>query len=572
MDSSSYFEDFQRTGGLTSRKLREYIPAMMLTNLSVLLLISVDGLVVGNFEGTDALSSVNIFYPIMMLTGAVSTLVGSGIATSLSTSMGRNDPDNIDRVRALSLRIMIIMAVFVGIFQIPVVWLVIRSYGLSDEMYALTWQYAIGMMICMPISLINNVGTFQLQIAGKMKVLMRLTVAEGLSNLVFDLLFVGALHMGVAGAGYGSACANVIRAVACVYYLSHYTDLYKGSAKRIKTADFIEVLSCGGPDAVYEVIIAFQTYFIMRILLTAFGADAGAIKGVCSFCFNLTNVLISGIVGGMRPLTGLLAGAEDKKGLSLLMQQGFRLNLITATLAMLIIELVPGFFYTLHGVREVPDGGLLSVRLYALFFVFKGFDYLLRMYMSNRKDAKFATTLTALGNATLPLFAFAISRIAPPPFIFLAYLATELLVFSISFARYRWWMGKDREELEKSEETVLYMEVRPDQAVEASRQLRNFAEEKGIDRKIAYRAALCMEEMVAYAELTEASDAIEVMIRFIGTDKAVFVTLDDGKCIALDADEESQELITDNYGLLKKVARSVEYQYLLNMNYTRFTF
>ncbi len=44
--------------------------------------------------------------------------------------------------------------------------------------------------------------------------------------------------------------------------------------------------------------------------------------------------------------------------------------------------------------------------------------------------------------------------------------------------------------------------------------------------------------------------------------------IDDGKCIALDDDRKTQELITDNYELMKKIARSVSYQYLLNMNYT----
>ena len=48
--------------------------------------------------------------------------------------------------------------------------------------------------------------------------------------------------------------------------------------------------------------------------------------------------------------------------------------------------------------------------------------------------------------------------------------------------------------------------------------------------------------------------------------------LDDGRCIALDEDQETQKLITDNYGLLKKLAKSVRYQYLLNMNYTVFDF
>ena len=63
---------FSRDGSLTRKKLFEYIPAMVITNLSTLLLISVDGLVLGNFVGSDALSAVNIFYPATMYIGLVS--------------------------------------------------------------------------------------------------------------------------------------------------------------------------------------------------------------------------------------------------------------------------------------------------------------------------------------------------------------------------------------------------------------------------------------------------------------------------------------------------------------------
>lgn len=45
-----------------------------------------------------------------------------------------------------------------------------------------------------------------------------------------------------------------------------------------------------------------------------------------------------------------------------------------------------------------------------------------------------------------------------------------------------------------------------------------------------------------------------------------------GKCIAPDKDEEKNKLITNNYELMRKLANDVEYQYILNMNYRRFTF
>ncbi len=47
--------------------------------------------------------------------------------------------------------------------------------------------------------------------------------------------------------------------------------------------------------------------------------------------------------------------------------------------------------------------------------------------------------------------------------------------------------------------------------------------------------------------------------------------MDDGECILLNEDDESKELAL-NYSLIRKIASSVSYQYLLNMNYTVFTF
>ena len=48
--------------------------------------------------------------------------------------------------------------------------------------------------------------------------------------------------------------------------------------------------------------------------------------------------------------------------------------------------------------------------------------------------------------------------------------------------------------------------------------------------------------------------------------------MDNGECLAFNENEETQELITDNYTLMRKVAKSVEYQYVLNLNYTIFRF
>lgn len=597
---------FKMGEGLTYLKVIEFLPSMIVTNLSTLLLITVDGLVVGNFVGSDALASVNIFYPATVLIGAVSVLIASGAATSLSVYMGQNDADGIRRTKSAVVRVMLAAAAAVAVLQIPIDSLIIKSYHLSPEMEAMTWKYATGVMISMPLGLISNVGVYQLQIIGKMKVLMRLSVMEGLVNLGLDLLLVGALHMGVAGAGFGTAGANLLRCSATVIYMLRNTDMYRSGGVKATFEDIRKVLALGVPEATNSALTAVQSYLMMQLLLSAFGADGGVIKGVCTFCCSLINVFFTGVNGSMRPLLGLMTGARDLAGLNKLMLQCYAIMQTFAGAVLALIMLKPEWFYHIHGVADIPDGGLLSLRLYSLCFLFTGVNSMLRIYFANRGDSKFATSMAVSSNVILPLTAFILIINLPAPFIWLAYLIDEALVFSAAQARYILQIKRDKVDADP-ETGILYLTVSPDDAAEAAEMMMDYADEIGCPPLLSYKVALCMEEMVAYAvkertgldignaggsgdKLSDNADSsefrehirnrmienmdvdidevqIHIVIR-LTPDEAMFMMIDDGRRIAFVENDESREAAANNYEFLKRIAKSVEYHYVLDLNYT----
>ena len=82
-----------------------------------------------------------------------------------------------------------------------------------------------------------------------------------------------------------------------------------------------------------------------------------------------------------------------------------------------------------------------------------------------------------------------------------------------------------------------------------------------------------MEEMVEYAVKSQKRFNLHTQIMISFNDGgAKFIMLDDGECIALNENEESKKLITNNYELLNKISKSHEYKYILNMNCTTFNF
>lgn len=568
-----YYEDmpvdFKRDGTLMRNKLLEYLPIMIITNISNLLLVSVDSLVVGNFLGNDAFATVNIFGPIVTLIGAISTLASTGISTCLSIAIGSNKQEEINRVRGASFYFMWLMVVIASVIQLPIIKFIIDSYHLNIEMNKMVWQYAIGIMMCTPFGIISTVGVYQLEIVGKMKVLMKFSILEGLTNLILDLVFVGTLNMGVAGAGYGTACANIVRASATLIYISHFTNVYKRDGYKINYNDFKEIIRMGTPGFIENIMNAFQIYCMTRILLSVAGTDGCVISGVASFCYALVSVLLNGLQGSMRPLVGLLSGEDDKVGLSELMESGFRICIIGGSVCTFAIMFFLPSLYSINGIKNIPVGGITALRFFSLSFIVEGFNTLINLYLANRKDIVFVSRVDLIGYAFLPFIAFIISKIAPSPYLWLAYVINATLVFIVLYLRYLWWKKNDIEKDYKSTEVmVLYMTVTPDKAITASRAIRKFAGDHNVNPHISNRVALCMEEMVEYAD----SSKVQIMVRYKGSEAAIFTVLYDGKQINLDIDEEERQLTTNSYEIIRRLSKSYDYQYILDMNYTTIEF
>ncbi|WP_026511522.1 MATE family efflux transporter [Butyrivibrio sp. LC3010] len=304
----------------TFAKLLEYLPPLIVTNISTLLLVTVDGIVAGNFVGDDALSAISIFAPIETLIGAITVVLSTGASAVLSNRIGEVDADRIMQAKKTVKYLSVLFALFLSIIQIPIVFFLIASYHLTDDMYELTRAYATGIMISTPFGLISTIAVYQMQIMGKMKALMKLALMEGILNLILDIFFTGVLHLGVAGTGYGTALACAIRCIVTMAYLYIGTDIFKTGNARISLEDAWEIITKGLPDASSMLVTVLQNYIMVRILLSSFGPDGGVIKGVCSFCYTLTNVLMSSVQGAVRPIIGLFNGAENRKGVRGLMR------------------------------------------------------------------------------------------------------------------------------------------------------------------------------------------------------------------------------------------------------------
>ena len=571
-DDSKIEKKYRLSKDFTFSKLLEYLPPMIVTNISTLLLITVDGIVAGNLVGQDALSAISIFGPVDTFIGAITAVVSTGASAVLSSRIGEVDNGRIMQAKKAVKFLSLLVPLLLSVIQIPLVLGIIVSYHLPENMMSLVVAYSIGIMISNPFGMLSAISVNEIQIMGKMKILMKLALMEGIMNLALDILFTGVFHMGVAGTGYGTAAACICRCIVTVIYLYKETDIYKTGDTKIVFSDIYEIISKGLPEAASMLVVVMQNYVLIRIILQSFGPDGGTIKGVCTFCYSLANVLMSSVQGAVRPLVGLLNGSENRKGVRSLMRQGAVIVILLSGVMIIMFETVPAFFYRIHGVKTVPAGGESSLRIYALCIGILGINTLFRLFFSTRGLQKFSTTLTLAGNCAMPLSAYFLSTYCSASSIFFSYLIAAVIILCVNILRFRMLKSED-EKNEKGNKRRIYLSVEPESAIDASKMVQDYALENGYSLELANRARLCMEEMVAYSVRADRSKKVRNQIMFSFTDEDVlFTMLDDGACIIFDEDEEKREMITNNYALLKKVSKSMQYQYVLNLNHTMLRF
>lgn len=169
-------EQFQCDDSLVHYKLLSYLPFMIATNLATMLLSTVDGFVVGNLVGKEALAAVSIFMPISLVISILSVCISTGISSALSTSMASTEIDDITPLKRAARIIKFVSAVVVAAIAFPVASLLIRTYQLTPEMQDLVWQYAIGVLTSLPLGLVSTVCVYELTVLGKKEVLTWLAV------------------------------------------------------------------------------------------------------------------------------------------------------------------------------------------------------------------------------------------------------------------------------------------------------------------------------------------------------------------------------------------------------------
>ena len=147
----------------------------------------------------------------------------------------------------------------------------------------------------------------------------------GISNVLFDLLFMGVLGMGVEGSAFATDAGMLVSVLVSLLYFRWPNRTLKLTRLAGNLGEQIAAIAKNGSSSALRMLFAcIALLFLNYVVGDCVGVDGIAFLTVCGNVQLLAVAFFSAGGQAAIPLEGVLYGERDYRGLRLLMRYVFR--------------------------------------------------------------------------------------------------------------------------------------------------------------------------------------------------------------------------------------------------------
>ena len=271
----------------------------------------VDGFFVSRYVGSDALSAVNIVYPLLGIILAVGIMLATGGSAVVAIKMGegrtREANKDFSLITLTGVIFGVVLAVVSLIFLKPLVTLLGADARLMD--YCVSYLRIL--LIFSPMSVLQFLFQSFFVAAGKPNLGLGLSIGAGVFNMIFDYVFIVILDMGIVGAALATAGGYCIPALGGVLFFFKNKEGLGFAAPSKHISVLLKSMANGSSEMVSN-LAASVTTFLFNIYMMKFAGPDGvaAITAVLYTQFLMTALYI-GFSMGVAPVISYNYGAKN---------------------------------------------------------------------------------------------------------------------------------------------------------------------------------------------------------------------------------------------------------------------
>ena len=395
------------TEGNPVRLLLVFSVPMLIGNIFQQLYNLADSVIVGQIIGADALAAIGATGSICFFFFALCNGIGSGGGIITSHFFGEGNDAKVKNCIVNTAFVMIVVPLVIGTIAFFAAKPILLFLKTPEVILADSAAYM--KIMCCNLFLVSvyNFVSSMLRALGDSKTPLYFLIFSCFLNVVLDLIFVCAFHMGVRGAGIATLISNIICGSLCTVF-AFRTNVYFKLTKsdiHLNTEILSKCIKLGVPLSLQYSMIAISCMALQRVV-NNFGPVAVAAFTAVSRVEQLLHQPYQTLGAALSTYSGQNFGAKKYDRMIL----GYKKSMIMMaifTLAMLPVMQFFGNAIIRFFVKEtdVITMGATALRISSWFYIFLGCIYTIRGILTGAGDATFALIngiTEVIGRFTVP--------------------------------------------------------------------------------------------------------------------------------------------------------------------------
>ena len=365
------------TKGSAWKLIVQFAVPVFLSQVFQQLYNTADALIVGRFLGDEALAAVSASGPLIFLLISFFTGLSMGAGVTISRYFGAGDYDRVSRAIHTDVMLGLISGVILTVVGVWLTPMFLRWMGTAPEVLpdaiAYFRYYFIGVLAVVMYNMCKSI----MNALGDSKRPLYYLIISSLTNIVLDLLFIGAFHWGVWAAAVATTISQAVSMILCMIHLMKKGTIYQLELKKLRIDREMlgQIIRYGLPSGVQNSVIGFANV-IVQSNINSFGKVAMAAYGAYSKLEGFAFLPITSFTMALTTYTGQNLGAMQYDRA----KKGARFGiLVSITLAELIgvgmYVFAPQLISIFTPTPEVIALGTQQARTIALFYCLLAYSH-----------------------------------------------------------------------------------------------------------------------------------------------------------------------------------------------------
>lgn len=360
-------EEQNLLNGSVPKKLAAFAFPLLLANILQSLYNVVDMLVVGQFVGDTGLAAINNASKLCYIINSICIGMTMGGAVLIAQYKGANDKkgqaETFQTLAVLSLVSALLVTVIGLVFYQPL----FQVLNVPADAYQDACDYM--KIICWGTVFVfgYNAVCSVLKGLGDSKSPLYFVGIATIINILLDILLVGPLGIGTAGAAYATITAQGISFLISIFYLRKHKVFFSADVHKrftLQIDKLVSILKVGLPTAI-QMVVVNTAYLLVTGMLNQFGTSVSAASGVGLQINTFAGMPCWAIGQAVTAMVGQCIGAGEIKRARKVVKIGLLLNVSVTLVVVIGVQVFAEQLILLFGSTsaEVINDGVYYLRI-----------------------------------------------------------------------------------------------------------------------------------------------------------------------------------------------------------------